>query len=266
MLVRIMSDIHLEFSEGNMHVPELATDKDTVLVLAGDVGLASKPHTYKQFFEDHANRFRDVLVILGNHEHYKGSFSTSFGRMKDNLAEFVNVTVLEKDSITIDNVTFIGATLWTSMNNHDTLCMYQSELTMNDYRTIRHGTVVEPWKRRLRPADTVLDHVNARHYILTEIEKQKEKGNKVVVISHHAPSYKSVSEEFKGDTINGAYATELFEDIMQHNPEVWIHGHTHNSFNYNIGKTNIICNPRGYHTESGQYLNKEFNSELLINV
>ena len=266
MLIRPLSDIHLEFSYGNMRLNKLPTDKDTVLIIAGDVGLASKPHTYLDFFKDKADRFRDVIVILGNHEHYKGSFSTSYARMKDTLHEFVNVHVMEKESIVIDDTAFIGATLWTSMANHDILCMEQSRLTMNDYRTIRHGTNAEPWKRKLNPIDTVEDHVNASHYIFKEIEKQKKVGNKAVVISHHAPSYKSVPKEFKGDTINGAYASELSEDILEYSPEVWIHGHTHTSFNYFIGKTNIICNPRGYHTESGQYLNLDFNEDLLLEV
>jgi len=264
MLIRPVSDLHLEFSYGNMRLNELPTDKDTVLILAGDIGLASKPHTYMDFFHDKANRFRDVIYIMGNHEHYKGSFSCSKGRVKDNLAEFVNVHVMEKESLVIDDTVFIAATLWTSMNNHDILCMEQSRLTMNDYTTIRHGTSAEPWKRKLKPIDTVEDHLNAKHYIFEEIKKHKDK--KVVVISHHAPSFKSVPEEFKGDTINGAYASELFEDIMEHNPDIWIHGHTHNSFNYMVGDTNIICNPRGYHTESGQYLNLTFNEELVINV
>lgn len=266
MFIRPVSDIHLEFSHGNMRLNELPTDKDTVLILAGDVGLASKPHTYLDFFQDKADRFRDVIYIMGNHEHYKGSFSCSKNRAKDNLAEFVNVHVIEKESIVIDDVAFIGATLWTSMNNHDILCMEQARLTMNDYNTIRHGPNAEPWKCKLKPQETVADHVNASHYIFKEVEKQKALGNKTVVISHHAPSYKSIAEEFRGETINGAYASELSEDIMDYDPNIWVHGHTHASFDYLIKDTRVVCNPRGYHTESGQYLNLDFNEELLIRV
>ena len=266
MFIRPVSDLHLEFSYGNMRLNELPTDKDTVLILAGDVGLASKPHTYLDFFEQKSDRFRDVIVILGNHEHYKGSFSTSYGRMKATLEHIVNVHVMEKESIVIDDVAFIGATLWTSMDNHNMFCMEEARLTMNDYRTIRHGPNAEPWKRKLKPIDTIEDHVNASYYIIKEIEKQKALGNKTVVISHHAPSYKSVPEEFRGETINGAYASELSEDIMDYNPNIWVHGHTHNSFDYLIKDTRVICNPRGYYSESGQDLNLDFNEELILEL
>ena len=266
MLIRIVSDIHLEFSYGDMRLNERPEDKDTVLVLAGDVGLGSKPHTYLKFFEEKAHRFHKVIYILGNHEHYKGSFSTTFGRVKDNLEKFKNVVVLEKDTIVIDNVAFICATLWTNMDNLDSLCIEQSRLTMNDYRTIRHGTHAEPWKKRLHPHDTINDHINAKHYIFAEIKKQKAKDNKVVVVTHHLPSYKSISDKFKGDPVNGAYASELFEDIADTKPEVWIHGHTHDSKDYMLADTRVICNPRGYHSMSGRDLNHDFNEEFTINV
>jgi len=264
MLIRVVSDLHLEFSYGNMRLNKLPTDKDTVLVLAGDIGLASKPHTYLDFFQDKANRFRDVIYILGNHEHYKGSFSTSYGRVKDALHEFVNVHVMEKESIVIDDTVFICATLWTDMNKYNPMCIHLAKGMMNDYRTVRHGTNAEPWKVRLKPEDTIADHINAKHYIFSEIAKHKDK--KVVVVSHHLPSYKSVPEEFKEDELNGAYASELFEDIINANPQLWIHGHTHSSMDYSIGNTRIVCNPRGYDTMGGNYLNLNFNEELVINV
>jgi len=270
MFIRAVSDLHLEFSYGDVRLNELPTDKDTVLILAGDIGIASKPHTYLKFFEDKANRFRDVIYILGNHEHYKGSFTKSKNRIKDTLAEFVNVSVIEKETIVIDGVAFVGATLWTDMNHHDCLCMNNSQLMMSDYSSIRFGPTAEPWKFNLKPVNTVEDHINAKHYIFKEIKKQKDVGNKVVVISHHLPSYLSLAQEFKGDTsggsLNGAYASELFEDIMDTQPNIWIHGHTHSSFDYKIGDTNVICNPRGYFTLGGNYLNLDFNEELLLNV
>lgn len=264
MLIRAVSDLHLEFSYGNMRLNELPTDKDTVLVLAGDIGLASKPHTYLDFFEQKANRFRDVIYVMGNHEHYKGSFSTSYGRAKDILHEFVNVHVMEKESIVIDDTVFICATMWTDMNNCNSLTMNLAAGCMNDYNQVRHGTTAEPWKVKLKPKDTVADHVNATHYIFKEIEKHKDK--KVVVVSHHLPSYQSIPKQFKGDDLNGAYASELFEEIYKASPDIWIHGHTHASMDYMLHNTRIVCNPRGYDTLGGNDLNFDFNEELLLNV
>ena len=264
MLVRIVSDIHLEFSYGDMRLNERPEDKDTILVLAGDVGLGSKPHTYLKFFEEKAHRFHKVIYILGNHEHYKGSFSTTFGRVKDNLEKFKNVVVLEKETLVIDKVAFICATMWTDMDKHSPFCMIEAKNSMNDYHTVRHGTNTEPWKRKLLPEDTIADHLNAKHYIFTEIKKQKDKGNKVVVVTHHLPSYQSIPEEFKGDSLNGAYVSDLSEDIIRTKPEVWIHGHTHNSFDYMLADTRVVCNPRGY--DRSGLLNLDFDEEFTINV
>lgn len=269
MLIRVMSDLHLEFSQCDMEVPELNTDKETVLILAGDIGLAKRPTTYKYFVEDMSDRFREVIFVLGNHEHYGGKFPTTYTKIKKELLDFENVSVLEKEAIWLDGVAFVCATLWTDMDNHDALCIEQSRLGMNDYNTVRTGPIGEPWKRKLHPHDTIADHMNAKHYIFDEIKKQKAEGRKVVVVCHHLPSYMSIPDEFKGDSMNGAYASELFEDIMDlgdDQPEIFIHGHTHTSFDYMIGNTRILCNPRGYVTQDPNDLNKDFDVNLVIDV
>jgi len=184
--------------------------------------------------------------------------------MKDTLAEFVNVHVMEKESIVIDDTIFICATLWTDMNNHNSLTINLAAGCMNDYNQVRHGTNAEPWKVKLKPIDTIADHVNAKHYIFNEIEKHKDK--KVVVVSHHLPSYQSVPKQFQGDDLNGAYASELFEDIIKTKPNLWIHGHTHASMDYKLADTRVVCNPRGYDTYGGGDLNMDFNEELLLDV
>jgi calcineurin-like phosphoesterase family protein len=252
-----------------MNVPELDTDKETVLILAGDIGIAKRPTTYKYFLEDMSERFREVIMILGNHEHYGGNFPTTYTKIYEACLDFENVSILEKEAIWLDGVAFIGATLWTDMGNHDAQCIEQSKLWMNDYKTVRTGPSSEPWKRKLHPHDTVADHMNAKHYIFEEIKKQKAEGRKVVVIGHHLPSYLSVAEEFKGDPVNGAYASELFEDIMDlgdDQPEFFIHGHTHSSFDYMIGNTRIVCNPRGYLTQDPSDLNPNFDPCLTFEV
>lgn len=262
MLIRPVSDLHLEFSQGNMYLPELSTDKNTVLILAGDIGLVKKKYTFIDFIDNMSARFQDVIYILGNHEHYGGSFPTTYSRLHADLLPFANVHLLEKNHIVIDGVAFICATLWTDMNNHDVLCKMEAKMAMNDYHSIRMGTVSEPWKRKLVPDDTIVDYINAKHYIFKEIPKH----DKAVVITHHLPCGKSVAEEFIGDSLNGAYFSELSEQILEYKPLVWVHGHTHASFDYNIGDTRVVCNPRGYDTLSGNYLNPDFNSELTLEV
>lgn len=266
MLIRPISDLHLEFSQGMMDLSELPTDKETVLVLAGDIGIAHRPSTYKYFIEDYAYRFKHVIVILGNHEHYHGKFPVSHTKIWNELVEFDNVSVLEKECEVIDGVAFVCATLWTDMYKHNPICMYEATLGMNDYGCIRTGPNAEPWKRKLKPQDTIADHLNAKHYIFEEIKKQKEQGNKVVVVTHHAPCELSVDPQYKSDILTGCYYSDLSNEILDTTPELWIHGHTHVSFDYELGDTRVICNPRGYMGLSENDLNHEFNPELLVEV
>ena len=262
--IKLISDLHLEFSSGQMSMPKTDDDKDTILILAGDIGLASKPLTYVEWVEDMSMRFREIIYVLGNHEFYKGKFRTAKQAILDNLADCPNVHILEKDVRVFDGVAFIGATLWTSMNSMNPFLMMDVQTSMNDYKRIRHGPISEPWKCTLKPMDTVEDHLNAVYYIFEEIYKQKQAGNKVVVITHMAPSWQSVDGKYKTDPLNGAYVSDLDDKIIEANPQIWFHGHTHVSLDYMIENTRVVCNPRGYDT--GSDLNPDFNKFLEIEI
>jgi len=259
-----MSDLHLEF--GNLDVPKTDDDKNTILVLAGDIGIASKKYTYEDFFEDMSAQFKEVIYIMGNHEHYHGKFPTSLYKLEEALARFPNVHVLEKETYIIDGVAFICASLWTSMDNCNPVLMEQARLGMNDYDLIRTGPLNEPWKRKLKPIDTTADHLAAVDFIFKAISDQKINGHKIVVITHQAPSWQSVAEEFKGEPLNGAYVSNLDDHIYVSAPELWIHGHTHVSFDYMIGDTRVLCNPRGYWSMSENDLNRNFNVHLDVEI
>lgn len=265
MFIRVVSDLHLEFNP-TWILPSMPEDNETILILAGDVGLASKSYTFVPFIEDVSERFQDVIFIMGNHEHYKGNFPTSFNKIKDAVVNQLNVHVLEKESIVIDDVAFICASLWTDMNNHNVLCIEQSRNAMNDYKIIRTGPTYEPWKKRLHPHDTIADFINAKCFIFEEVKKQMADNKTVVVVTHHLPSYKSIPPQFVGDTMNGAYASELSEDILDNPYKLHIHGHTHDSVDYMIGDTRIVCNPLGYMTGRGSDLNQNFDPLFRIKL
>lgn len=270
MLIRVVSDLHLEFMRGDWAIPETKKDAETTLVLAGDIGIANKAYTYEPFINRVCEQFKHVIYIMGNHEHYHGKFPTSINKLNAIIKdEYLNVHVLEKDSIVIDGVAFVCATLWTNMSNHDALCIETCRLKMNDYDIIRTGPFGEPWKRRLQPIDTIKDFMNARHYIFKEIVKQKDAGNEVVVVTHHGPSFSSVPEKYIGDIVNGAYVSDLSEDILgleDNQPVVWIHGHMHDNFDYMIGNTRVVCNPRGYDTSDKKNLNPDFDPFFAFDV
>jgi len=259
--ILILSDIHLEFHW--FFIPEMENEKDIIVVLAGDIGVAKKPHTYMDFIRNTCGRFKDVLWVFGNHEHYRGNFPTSHAKVFAEVFEFENLYILEKETEVIDGIAFIGATMWTDMDNNNPMVMYDAKQFMNDYNQIRTGPESEPWRQKLAPIDTVATFLRTKEFIFPEIEAQMKEGNKVVVITHHLPSYLSIAERRKGDSLNGAYASELGNEIAYCGAELWIHGHTHDSSDYMIGDTRIICNPRGYVPDEP---NPEFDDTKIIEI
>lgn len=260
MKIRILSDLHLEFSEGTMDIPMMDDEKDQVLVLAGDIGLSKRPTTYTYFFEDIFEGFRDVIYIMGNHEYYRSSYEGTIPQIKDNVDYLPNVHVLENETFVIDNTAFICATLWTDYHRNNPLALDVARMRLNDHRFISHEGGM------FTPELAYEKHMASKNFIFTEVKNLKSQGMKVVVVTHHCPSELSIHERYQGPEnylLNSAFASSLDEEILATEPDLWIHGHTHDSFDYMIGKTRVVCNPRGY---KGSDLNTAFNPELVIEV
>ena len=264
MKLALASDLHLEFG----HI-ELENPGADVLILSGDICVASKfGPDYDRFFNDVSKAFDHVVYIVGNHEHYNGDFNKTIETLRMVLAQYENIHLLDKETFVLDDVTFIGGTLWTDMNKEDPMTLLHIKGMMNDFRTVtnssRPGVIFEgghfneagefvkdPWGTHTRPAkflpeDAVVDHKAMLEYIRLMIEGKFDQ--KFVVVGHHAPSKKSTHPRYQHDTLmNGAYSSSLDEYIMDH-PQIklWTHGHTHHEFDYMIGSTRILCNPRGY--------------------
>ena len=160
------------------------------------------------------------------------------------------VCVDEKEVKEIDGWTFIGGTLWTDMNNFDQLTLYHMKSMMNDYRQITMLNEAKSVYHRLVPEHTTTEHVKTKELFKFYLEenRRRETPLPVVVLTHHAPSRLSTHPHYANDTImNGGYSSDLSEFILDH-PQIklWTHGHTHHEFDYTIGSTRIVCNPRGY--------------------
>ena len=264
MKIAVASDLHLEIAKLDLQ----NTVGADVLVLAGDILVANDLHDhpkpevpyppaliktlgsrqrkaqeYRDFIEGVSSEFKHVVVIAGNHEFYHGKWVQSVQTLRDEYGMYPNVHFLERDIFTLDDVTFVGGTLWTDMNNYDPLTLHAVSDMMNDYRMIRHDGL---GYTKLRPAHTVLRHRDTLSYFKTVIDDRKN--SKIVVVSHMAPSYQSIHENYRNDKImNGAYYTELSEFILDR-PQIksFIHGHVHTEFDYYIGTCRVVCNPRGY--------------------
>jgi len=247
MRIQLVSDLHLEFAD---ILIKNAGETD-VLILSGDIMVASKVHRpeseygirFRDFLKRCSFQFPHVVYVMGNHEFYdSGKFFGSIDDMRAACGIHPNIYLLESDCKQIDDVLFVGGTLWTDMNKFDPLTLHAVRDMMNDYRAIRNDKM---GYIPLKPADTVERHRQTRDYIKLIVEENKDK--KVVVVGHHSPSYQSCHEMYKHDYVmNGAYHSDLSE-IMLDNTHIklWTHGHTHHPFDYVIGETRIVCNPRG---------------------
>ncbi len=272
MLLRVASDLHLEFSD--FKIPDLPEDRDTVLVLAGDIGLVHKANLkelYIPFLTRADVQFRNTILIMGNHEHYGGSFRRTRAVLQDaiGLARLENVRLLEKESFVIDDVAFIAATLWTDCGNHSPFAHFLFE-RMSDNRVIRTGpNETLPYERKFTAEASWTDHMYAKKFIFKEIAEQKAAGRKTVVVTHHGPTMRSIHERYEGSDINMFYASELTNEIMDTNPNLWIHGHTHHQFDYLVDdslehcQTRVVVNPRGYF---GHEDTSGFNQTLVVEV
>lgn len=265
MKLAIASDVHLEFGDCVISNDEHAD----VLILAGDIMLANDLHAhpvvelgpgqhehsdkqirvlrYREFLERCSREFTDVIYIAGNHEFYHGKWVSSLQDLRDECSKYPNVHFLEREAVTIMGVTFIGSTLWTSMNSGDPLTLHSVQDLMSDFHVIRDDS---RGYCKLKPATTVGRHRESLQYIREVVYNVREQTPEqpVVVIGHHAPSSKSIAPQYVHQTLmNGAYYTELSEFILDR-PEIklWVHGHMHDDFDYMIGDCRVVCNPRGY--------------------
>lgn len=248
MKIQIISDLHQEFG-----ISDLSFENADLVILAGDINLGTKGIEWiKKYIPN-----KPVIYILGNHEYYKGTYPNTLHKIIS-ASNDSNVTVLENNRVEINGIRFHGATLWTDFSlfgnpvEYGMICQYK----MNDYKLIRR----DPSYSKLRSIDSFKIHQISRVWLEESLEESKEYKN--VVITHHAPSIKSVPEFCKNDPVTAAYASDLEALITKYNPLYWIHGHIHTPINYKVGKTEIICNPHGY-------INEKYNGydrELIIEI
>jgi len=247
MKIQILSDLHLEFAD--MAINHSAAD---VVILAGDI------HVGQKGVEWAINAIPDkpVLYVLGNHEYYGHIYPTLINTLKA-VAANTNVHVLENDMITINDVSFYGCTLWTDLNLYGNarLVGMQCEQMLADFRKIRTA----PRYSRLRSFDVERIHAASKTWLETSYNKNSPKS---VVITHHAPSTLSIHPRFEDELLSACFASKLDDLVTALSPKLWIHGHMHDSFDYTIGATRVICNPRGYPMEKEM----GFNPTLIVEI
>lgn len=247
MNIQLFSDLHIEFGEFE---PKIG--KADLLVFAGDINVGVKGITWLNSLKTD----KPIIYVLGNHEYYKNVYPRLITKAKNEISK-ANIHLLENDSVSIDGVNFHGCTLWTDFElfGDPRIAGFECQQVLNDFKRIR----LSPKFSKLRAIDVSAIHRKSINWLTQSIEASDGPN---VVITHHAPSLNSAPDIYKNDIVTSAYASNLEPLIKKLKPNLWFHGHMHNSSDYFVDDCRVICNPRGY---SGE-LNPSFNEELLINI
>ncbi len=276
--IAVMSDLHLEFERGPYRTlgtdsaghPDVGPRLDSltggldVLVLAGDVDVGAHGFAYAEA----AARFLAVPVVLiaGNHEFYGGDrrdrhMDTLLPSLRERSSESAGrVRFLERDTAIVGGVRFLGCVLWTDFGLFGAemveTAMQAAQSSLADFTNIRYRAQIP-----FSPDHACAEFRRAIDFLKAELAQPFD--GLTVVVTHHAPSTGSVAARFAEDLITAAFVSILDDLVGGSGVPLWIHGHTHDSFDYRIGATRVLCNPRGYWPGD---LNPRFDPRLVVTV
>jgi predicted MPP superfamily phosphohydrolase len=277
MKIQILADMHLEFLMNPAVTPSrraqalLAAIHDTqadVTVFCGDT--YTKGRSCKKA-RDLIPPERPVILVAGNHEHYGDTYQHSMDRLRKDAAESPGVHFLENEAVEIDGVVFLGCTLWSDMRLFQAgadaglysfaQTIEECKQAMNDYRQIRYLSGAGPY-RLLHPNDTLRMHAASTAWLAEQFKRYRNRT--MVVVTHHAPSSRSVHESYRQDILSAAYASHLDPLVEQSGAALWLHGHNHEVMDYRIGRTRVLANCYGYEYEVA--LAKGFRPDWVVEV
>lgn len=247
MKLHILSDLHTEFAD--FSPPDVDAD---IVILAGDIGVGLGG------IEWAANKFpkSPVIYVPGNHEYYRQDIGLTGDLIRQSPK---NIHVLNNDKIVFNGVRFLGSTLWTDFRLHGEgeawFARQRAKRSIEDFASIKHRGLT------FTPEHSVELHEIGRAWIERELEAAFD--GPTVVVTHHLPASMSIARQYANDPLNPAFASSLEDLIERYHPELWIHGHTHVPCDYELFKTRIVCNPRGYPREN---TDGAFDPSLLVEV
>nr|WP_283806949.1 metallophosphoesterase [Bradyrhizobium canariense] len=209
-----------------------------------------------------------IVMVLGNHEYYRGFIPDELSAARTHAPAF-NIHLLENEARVLSGrsrgvgsgaVRIIGATLWTDYQAFGKasqgLVMNACAVGMNDHRLI--GWQKRPWLR-FRPQEAEAVHNQSKEYIESVLQTVFD--GPTVVVTHHSVHWSSIAPRFRDDHLTGAFLSDLSTMIETYQPTLWVHGHVHNSSDYQVGASRIVCNPHGYGAE-----NPSFDGAMTIDI
>jgi Icc-related predicted phosphoesterase len=263
MKAKIVSDLHLEF--GDINLPN--TEKADILILAGDITVirSALSEEYKKaksklfcFLNRISCEYETILYVPGNHEFYSSQLGSAVQIFREWLSPYTSIHLLDNEAFSTGSVVWVGGTLWVDSRKIDPLEHVILQRNINDFKVI-YADNGNP----ITAHDVLKSHVDFLSLIDQEGKRLNEK-QEMVVISHHAPSFRSIHARFKGSQLNVGFANHL-DDFIHGRKWIrcWLHGHIHDSADYHVGNCRVICNPRGYFPQN---LNPDFNSGLVFEI
>lgn len=262
MKVAVFSDLHLEVSP--LTAPPLTAMDADVIVLAGDIAA----HTHGIPWARETFPVQRIVYVAGNHEYFGAEI---FGLQKElrSAATRHGVDFLENDIIEIGGVRFLGCTLWADFQLFGAgvvrhVAMQEARKRMPDFTQVR----ISP-DGDFEPSHAAALFQESRDWLAAELLRPFD--GHTVVVTHHAPSLRSVDLQFISDPMSAAFASNL-DDLVEQ-ASLWIHGHTHAACDYRLGfdqtKGRVVSNPRGYQRDGKHGPGREhtgWNEGLVVDL
>lgn len=244
MKIQILSDLHYEINRYfTLQKEDFVGD---VIILAGDI--CDMPGSRFEHLPD-----IPVIHVLGNHEHYGKVFNDTKDRISRGWRTLgkSNVQVLNNEvHYEGYDTRFLCTTLWTNfVTEHGENQAAECRRGMNDFYQIREFSLAR-WMD---------EHERAVAWLKEELTKGFS--GKTVVVTHHAPSFKSNSPKYGSSTIRAGFCVDLEYLMQDYSIDLWIHGHTHEPSDYMVSSTRVVCNPLGYGPE-----NPRFQESLVVEI
>lgn len=261
MKFRIFSDLHININKNNNLLKELQrnTSDDVLNIIAGDIS-GNCFETIKWI----QNYCKKALFVSGNHELAAYDDTNAIQEVSNHFRNFLRsfqYYYLQNDFIGFDDILFVGCTLFTDYEYGEYHNEYNQHLALNYLNDFRFGDyLIDGKKYQLMPYHYKDLFNKSFEFLKNTIEKYKD--YKIVVITHHGCSSKSISDKYQNHKLNASFISDLDDFILNHQQiKYWIHGHLHSNSDYKIGNTRIICNPLGYINE-----NTNFNPNLILEL
>lgn len=259
MKLLILSDLHLEIWRHQAPLSTAMKQHPDVVILAGDIDTGTRGISWAETFFSGI----PVIYVHGNHEAYGQHLDRLQLALDEASQKTKNVHFLQMRELRLGNVRFLGCTLWTDFrlfgDEQYAHAISACREVMNDYEQIRIGTND---RQKLRPVDTERIHFQHRQWLEERLTEPFD--GLTVVLTHMAPSMRSVSAKHRSDPVSAAYASSLEELVGR--ADFWIHGHMHASLDYRLKGCRVLSNPLGYKNRVGQAENSAFDASFVVDI